>query len=81
MFSANGELWKKLRRKSSPTLTTSKIKCTFGVIMKCVEQFKVEVRRLTEKNEPLHIKKLSTLLFMDLISKLFIVILFAIHFI
>lgn len=69
IFFVDGEVWRKLRKKSSPALTTSKIKYMFDVVLKCAEQFKEEIAKLSEKNEPFDAKEVCAMLFTDMICK------------
>lgn len=67
MFFADGDIWRKMRRKSTPALTTSKIKYIFKNLLRCSEQFKEEIHKMASLKEPLDTKELCALMFTDMI--------------
>lgn len=58
LFSIDGEKWRKLRTKTTPTFTSGKMKMMFPILLKCGEQLQEEVQKLTIEKQPLDIKEL-----------------------
>lgn len=67
LFIAGDEFWKKLRKKSTPALTTNKIKYVFKDMIRCGQQFKEKIHEMTSLKEILDLKELCVLLLTDMI--------------
>lgn len=56
LFSLEGQKWRNLRAKLSPTFTSGKLKNMFSTLVAAGKQLEVELQKLGTKGEPLDIK-------------------------
>nr|XP_040224220.2 cytochrome P450 6a22-like [Anopheles coluzzii] len=68
LFALDGERWRYLRNKLSPTFTSGKIKLMFSTICEIGDEFLATVNRFVERDEPLDVKLLSQCFTCDVVG-------------
>ena len=68
LFALDGERWRYLRNKLSPTFTSGKIKLMFNTICEIGDEFLATVNRFVERDEPLDVKLLSQCFTCDVVG-------------
>nr|AAX35340.1 cytochrome P450 [Mayetiola destructor] len=58
LFSLDGDKWKKLRYKVSPTFTSGKLKAMFSTLVRCGESLQKVVKSTVEKGEEIDMREL-----------------------
>nr|UXX33470.1 cytochrome P450 6a13-like protein [Holotrichia oblita] len=56
LFTLDGDKWKSLRQKLSPTFSTGKMKMMFETMMKCTEPLHDRMKRVTANREAIDVK-------------------------
>jgi cytochrome P450 family 6 len=59
MFTLNGEPWKYLRMKLSPTFTSGRMKKMFPLIVNCATEFMDYLQNHSEEKEPVEVKEVT----------------------
>lgn len=68
IFNSEGEEWKRLRNKLSPTFTTGKLKIMFDILDSIGDRLIRKVDNLYKQNEPLNIKEVAACFGTDVIA-------------
>uniref|UniRef100_A0A182QVP9 Cytochrome P450 n=1 Tax=Anopheles farauti TaxID=69004 RepID=A0A182QVP9_9DIPT len=68
LFALDGERWRYLRNKLSPTFTSGKIKLMFTTICEIGDEFLASVNRYVEREEPIDVKLLSQCFTCDVVG-------------
>lgn len=68
MFNLEGEKWKEIRNKLSPTFTSGKMKYMFETVVKCTEPIEQHLDAFSERNEPLDVKNVFSNYTIDVIG-------------
>uniref|UniRef100_A0A182PYU9 Uncharacterized protein n=1 Tax=Anopheles epiroticus TaxID=199890 RepID=A0A182PYU9_9DIPT len=68
LFALDGERWRYLRNKLSPTFTSGKIKLMFATIREIGDEFLASVNRYVERDEPVDVKLLAQCFTCDVVG-------------
>lgn len=70
LFNLEGQKWKNLRQKLTPTFTSGKMRMMFPTLLACGNQMLEELDRLSKKAEPIDIKEILGCYSTDVIGKM-----------
>ncbi|CAH0561305.1 unnamed protein product [Brassicogethes aeneus] len=68
LFALDGERWRNMRVKLTPTFTSGKIKMMFNILIKCGDIFEQVIEKHSETGEVFEIKDLTSRLTIDIIA-------------
>lgn len=68
LFNLEGQRWRNLRAKLTPTFTSGKMKSMFSTLLNCGEQMMEKIHDLSERNEPIDSKDILSRFNIDIIG-------------
>ncbi|KRT86689.1 cytochrome P450, partial [Oryctes borbonicus] len=61
LFSIEGDKWRSLRTRLSPTFTSGKMKYMFQMVMDCANGLEQEIKKLCSEKQPVNVKEIGAL--------------------